>query len=31
MKPYSKDLRVKVHAAVDRGMPRKEVGLGESA
>ena len=25
MKPYSKDLRVKVLAAVDRGMPRKEV------
>lgn len=25
MKPYSKDLRVKVVAAVDRGMPRKEV------
>ena len=25
MKPYSKDLRLKVLAAVDRGMPRKEV------
>jgi len=25
MKPYSKDLRVKVLAAVDRGMPRKDV------
>jgi transposase len=25
MKPYSKDLRMKVLAAVDRGMPRKEV------
>ena len=25
MKPYSRDLRVKVLAAVDRGMPRKEV------
>jgi transposase len=25
MKPYSKDLRVKVLTAVDRGMPRKEV------
>jgi transposase len=25
MKPYSKDLRVKVLAAVDRGMPRKKV------
>jgi transposase len=24
MKPYSKDLRLKVLAAVDRGMPRKE-------
>ncbi len=26
MKPYSKDLRLRVLAAVDRGMPRKEVG-----
>jgi transposase len=25
MKPYSKDLRLRVLAAVDRGMPRKEV------
>jgi transposase len=25
MKPYSKDLRLKVLKAVDRGMPRKEV------
>jgi transposase len=25
MKPYSKDLRLKVLAAVDRGMPREEV------
>jgi transposase len=25
MKPYSKDLRLKVLDAVDRGMPRKEV------
>jgi transposase len=25
MKPYSKDLRVKVLAALDRGMPRKKV------
>lgn len=25
MKPYSKDLRMKVLAAVDRGMPRQEV------
>src|SRR5919206_33101 len=25
MKPYSKDLRLKVLAAVDRGMPKKEV------
>jgi transposase len=25
MKPYSKDLRIKVLEAVDRGMPRKEV------
>ena len=25
MKPYSKDLRLKVLAACDRGMPRKEV------
>ena len=25
MKPYSKDLRLKILAAVDRGMPRKEV------
>jgi len=25
MKPYSKDLRMKVLAAVDRGMPREEV------
>src|SRR5687767_3917861 len=25
MKPYSKDLRLKVLEAVDRGMPRKEV------
>jgi len=25
MKPYSKDLRLKVLAAVDRGMSRKEV------
>jgi transposase len=25
MKPYSKDLRLKVLAAVDRGMPRKEI------
>ncbi len=25
MKPYSKDLRLKVLAAVDRGMPRGEV------
>jgi transposase len=25
MKPYSKDLRLKVLAAVDRGMPRTEV------
>jgi len=25
MKPYSKDLRVRVLAAVDHGMPRKEV------
>jgi transposase len=25
MKPYSKDLRLKVLAAVERGMPRKEV------
>jgi transposase len=25
MKPYSKDLRVKILATVDRGMPRKEV------
>jgi transposase len=25
MKPYSKDLRLKVPAAVDRGMPREEV------
>lgn len=24
MKPYSKDLRLKVLAAVDRGMPRAE-------
>jgi transposase len=26
MKPYSKDLRLRVLAAVDRGMPREEVG-----
>ena len=26
MKPYSKDLRLRVLAAVDRGRPRKEVG-----
>jgi transposase len=25
MKPYSKDLRIRVLAAVDRGMPREEV------
>jgi len=25
MKPYSKDLRLRVLAAIDRGMPRKEV------
>jgi transposase len=25
MKPYSKDLRLRVLAAVDRGVPRKEV------
>ena len=25
MKPYSKELRLKVLAAIDRGMPRKEV------
>jgi transposase len=25
MKPYSKDLRLRVLAAVDRGMPRPEV------
>lgn len=25
MKPYSKDLRIKVLGAVDRGMPREEV------
>jgi transposase len=25
MKPYSKDLRLKILAAVDRGMPRREV------
>ena len=25
MKPYSKDLRLKILAAVDRGMPRKEI------
>lgn len=25
MKPYSKDLRLKVLAVVDRGIPRKEV------
>jgi transposase len=25
MKPYSKDLRIKVLEAVDRGMPREEV------
>jgi hypothetical protein len=25
MKPYSKDLRLRVLAAVDRGMPREEV------
>jgi transposase len=25
MKPYSKDLRLRVLAAVDRGMPKKEV------
>jgi transposase len=25
MKPYSKDLRLKVLEAVDRGMPRREV------
>jgi transposase len=25
MKPYSKDLRLKVLAAVARGMPRKEL------
>jgi transposase len=25
MKPYSKDLRIKVLAAVDRGVPREEV------
>jgi hypothetical protein len=25
MKPYSKDLRLRVLAAVERGMPRKEV------
>jgi transposase len=25
MKPYSKDLRVRVLAAVDRGVPREEV------
>jgi transposase len=24
MKPYSKDLRLRVLAAVDRGMPKKE-------
>ena len=25
MKPYSKDLRLRVLAAVDRGMPREEI------
>ena len=25
MRPYSKDLRMRVLAAVDRGMPRREV------
>jgi transposase len=25
MKPYSKDLRIRVLAAIDRGVPREEV------
>jgi transposase len=29
MKPYSKDLRLKVLAAVDRGMPRAEAAAAE--
>jgi transposase len=27
MRPYSKDLRLRVLAAVDRGMPREEIAL----